>query len=178
MNRELLEKIYSQYAEELRLYLYSLCRDTAVAEDLMQDVFVKALMSLRDDHNNFRAWLYRVAHNICINYMKRNGREQLDSSGDHITESIRRNKENDDREYKDDPLQKLLRREKQRNLFRAMDRLPGLQREVLVLMYFTGMRTAEVSEVLAINPQNVRVAAHRGRKELAKILEKEGYHEL
>ena len=59
-----------------------------------------------------------------------------------------------------------------------MDRLPGLQREVLVLMYFTGMRTAEISEVLAIKPQNVRVIAHRGRKELAKILEKEGYHEL
>ena len=178
MNRDLLEKIYTLYAEELRLYLYSLCRDAAVAEDLMQDVFVKALMSLRDDHTNFRAWLYRVAHNICINYMKRNGREQPDSGGDHITESIRRNKENNDREYKDDPLQKLLRREKQRNLFRAMDRLPGLQKEVLVLMYFTGMRTAEISEVLAIKPQNVRVIAHRGRKELAKILEKEGYHEL
>ena len=44
MNRDLLEKIYTLYAEELRLYLYSLCRDAAVAEDLMQDVFVKALM--------------------------------------------------------------------------------------------------------------------------------------
>lgn len=43
------------------------------AEDLMQEVFVKALLSLKDEHTNFRAWLYKVAHNLCINEMKKSG---------------------------------------------------------------------------------------------------------
>lgn len=73
MNHDLLERIYEAYANEIRLYLYSLCGSMPQAEDLMQEVFVKALLSLKDEHTNFRAWLYKVAHNLCINEMKKSG---------------------------------------------------------------------------------------------------------
>ena len=74
MNRDLLEKIYTLYAEELRLYLYSLCRDTAVAEDLMQDVFVNALMSLSDsDEASYKREDVATKHFISmLNYMSDN----------------------------------------------------------------------------------------------------------
>ena len=74
MNRDLLEKIYTLYAEELRLYLYSLCRDAAVAEDLMQDVFVKALMSLSDsDEASYKREDVATKHFISmLNYMSDN----------------------------------------------------------------------------------------------------------
>ncbi|MEA4892494.1 MAG: RNA polymerase sigma factor [Peptococcaceae bacterium] len=73
MERDLLKNLYCRYARELYLYLYSLCRSHAMAEDLLQEVFLKALLSLSESHGNMRAWLYLVARNLCLNQMKRPG---------------------------------------------------------------------------------------------------------
>lgn len=41
----------------------------------MQDVFLKALLSLSDSHTNIRAWLYKVARNTCLNELRKRNRE-------------------------------------------------------------------------------------------------------
>ena len=47
MDSEMLRQFYGRYATEIYLYLYSLCKSRELAEDLMQDVFLKALLSFR-----------------------------------------------------------------------------------------------------------------------------------
>lgn len=173
MNQNLLEEIYRKYAQEVYLYLYSLCRNTAIAEDLMQEVFTKALLTLSDQHPNFKAWLYRVAHNICINTLRKNSR--ICENPDDGTNSQRRQTQ---AEQSGDILDKILRHEKIKLLYESMNKLPTPQKEVLYMMYFAQLKTAEIAKTLNLTPENVRVIAHRGRKTLGKILEKEGYHEL
>ena len=52
MEQELLSQLYRLYSREIYLYLYSFCKNKELAEDLMQDTFLKALLSLRNRLNN------------------------------------------------------------------------------------------------------------------------------
>ena len=70
MDRDILRQFYRRYSREIYLYLYSLCKSRETAEDLMQEVFLKALLSLPDQNENLRAWLYKVARNSCFNELR------------------------------------------------------------------------------------------------------------
>ena len=52
MDNEILLKLYSLYQKELYLYLYSFCGDRHLAEDLLHETFLKALLALPDGHTN------------------------------------------------------------------------------------------------------------------------------
>ena len=77
MEKHLLYKLYSTYYTELFLYLYSLCHDHELAEDMAQEAFLKAILSLPDDHSNVRAWLYMVGRNLLLNALARQNRTDL-----------------------------------------------------------------------------------------------------
>lgn len=172
MDKQLIEQIYKNYAGEIRLYIYSLC-GSVQGEDLLHDVFIQAILALPADHPNFRAWLYQVARNTCINWMRRSqrGKELMDPKKLQTQEAAR--------EYiEPDVLEQILTKERYRDLYMAINRLPQIQREVLVLSYFGEMKSREISRILGITEENVRVIAYRGRRNLKKLLEQEGYHEL
>ena len=76
-DNQILLKLYSLYQKELYLYLYSLCGDRHLAEDLLHETFLKALLALPDGHGNMRAWLYMVARNLFYNQQKKKSREIL-----------------------------------------------------------------------------------------------------
>lgn len=170
MNRDLLQLIYSKYAKEIYLYLYSLCKNHSMSEDLMQDVFVKAIISLGNDHPNFRAWLYKVAHNLCINRLRKEQRIELyDEIPDkHTICDITR----------EDGLSDLLESEKNMTLYKYINMLPAMQREVIFMEYFSELNHTEIASALNIKPGNVRVIAHRARKELKNLLEGEKDYEF
>lgn len=71
VDNQILLKLYSLYQKELYLYLYSLCGDRHLAEDLLHETFLKALLALPDGHSNMRAWLYMVARNLFYNQQKK-----------------------------------------------------------------------------------------------------------
>lgn len=75
MDKALLEELYQRYGAELFRYLYAMCRDRLLAEDIMQDAFCRALISLPTSHVNARAWLYMVGRNLLLNEMKKRERE-------------------------------------------------------------------------------------------------------
>lgn len=68
MEKEMLQMFYQRYSREIYLYLYLLCKSHETAEDLMQEVFLKALLSFEE--GNLRAWLYKVARNTCFNHLR------------------------------------------------------------------------------------------------------------
>ena len=80
MDNRILSELYNAYAREIYLYLYSLCKDAQLAEDLMQESFCKAILALSSEHTNMRAWLYTVARNLCLNELKKRNRESYDNN--------------------------------------------------------------------------------------------------
>lgn len=162
MNNKLLEQLYKEYANELYLYLYSLCRNKQISEDLIQEVFLKAMFSLHDNHNNFRAWLYLVAKNLCFNKMKKEKRiVHYDEFSKFATE--------------DALLDKIIANDKKRLLYQGIMSLPERLRQVIVLQYFSELSQKEIASVMEINQGNVRVLVYRAKKELKNFLEGMGY---
>lgn len=160
MDNEILLKLYSLYQKGLYLYLYSLCGDRHLAEDLLHETFLKALLALPDGHTNMRAWLYMVARNLFYNQQKKKSREILMEEQEYLSE----------KKTDEDLLEKILEEENRRALYRAIRRLEIKKREIIQMQYFGGMSQKEIAAVLHITPENVRVLAYRAKKDLKKDL--------
>lgn len=164
MNKELLGRLYLMYQKEIRLYLYSLCRNAALTEDLLQETFLKALLSLPDDHTNMKAWLYLVARNLCFNYLKRENRmaslEDAPETDDEGTQAL---------------FEQIFVSERNRILYQALGRLDTRKREIIQMQYFGGLSQKEIAAILHMTPENVRVLAYRAKRELKSYLEVLGY---
>ena len=162
MDGALLNELYIRYYRELYLYIYSLCRREELAEDLVQETFLKALLSLSERHGNLRAWLYLVARNLTLNQLKKNGREisaeTVETAGTEAS-----------------PLDRLLTDERTRLLYEALSRLEPRKREVLQLQYFSGLSQREIGAILQLKAEHVRVLSYRGRREIRQWMEEHGY---
>lgn len=165
MENQILKQLYQKYQKEIYLYLLSLCKDFQLAEDLTQETFLKALLSLSDSHTNMRAWLYMVARNLYYNYRKK---ERNNVSLGELEGNLQDEKA-------EELLMRLLKNERARILYQAMQQLGEPKREILTLQYYGGMSQKEIAAFLRLTPENVRVLAHRGKRELREYMEAKGY---
>ena len=143
--------------------MYSMCRNSGQAEDMMQECFLRAILSLNDDHGNMRASLYRVARNLLTDQLRsrRNG-VSLDDLAETPSDAP-------------GPLALYLRTEKHRQLMEKLATLEPRRREVLSLQYFGGLSQKEIAALLHLSHENVRVLSLRARRELKQKLEEDGY---
>jgi len=162
MEQKLLTLVYEKYHRELYLYIYSLSRNHHIAEDLTQETFLKALLSLPEEHGNIRAWLYMVARNLFCNYREKASRNVS------LEEEMKRSDE------EKDLLANMIENERKLQLYQALKKLDMKKREILLLQYFGDLSQKEIAAVLHITPENVRVLAYRAKKELKKYMEQQG----
>lgn len=162
MEQKLLTLVYEKYHRELYLYIYSLSRNHHIAEDLTQETFLKALLSLPEEHGNIRAWLYMVARNLFFNYREKASRNVS------LEEEMKRSDE------EKDLLDNMIENERKLQLYQALKKLDMKKREILLLQYFGDLSQKEIAAVLHITPENVRVLAYRAKKELKKYMEQQG----
>lgn len=162
MEQKLLTLVYEKYHRELYLYIYSLSRNHHIAEDLTQETFLKALLSLPEEHGNIRAWLYMVARNLFFNYREKASRNVS------LEEEMERPVE------EKDLLANMIENERKLQLYQALKKLDMKKREILLLQYFGDLSQKEIAAVLHITLENVRVLAYRAKKELKKYMEQQG----
>lgn len=161
MEKQQLDVLYRTYSREIYCYLYSLCHNRSLSEDLMQETFLKALLSLSDSHTNVRAWLYMVARNLFFTQYRISQKKKAIPPDDCICEDIM--------------LDQLIAEERKQALYRGIQHLGRLQREVLTLYYFSDLSQKKISQILNLSPENVRVLASRARRELRHYMEVHGY---
>ena len=93
MEKDILEELYRKYYSGTLLYCTALCTDTALAEDIVADAFVKAYLSLPDDVPSFQYWLLRVCRNLWLDHLRKNkwntGSDALLWIADHLHNGIR-----------------------------------------------------------------------------------------
>ena len=132
------------------------------AEELAQDVFVKAFSKLPDFRGGakFSTWLYRIAYNTAISHTRKKKVEFL-STEDHIIEN-----------HSEDELMKDLfglSPDEQKSLINnAMASLPKTDSLIITLFYFHEKDLEEISEIIGMTQNNVKVKLHRIRKRLLK----------
>ncbi len=154
MEKEALEKLYRTMYRELFLYALFLCGNRHEAEDLVQEAFVKALLSYQT--GNFHAWMCTVMRNMFFNERRKRKKEFLDDGSVLNTVAV----------MDEDVLETLFKEERKQKLVREMMKLPQLMKEVLLESVYMHMDDADISHMHHISKENVRQIRSRAKKKL------------
>ena len=119
MHSDILAELYRQYYSSALLYVLSLCRDRALAEEIVHDAFAKAYLSLPDDVPSFPFWLMKVCRNLFYDHARR----QKFLTDAPVPEGTNLNS----------PETLLLQKEGAAALWRAIGKLDAADRELLAL---------------------------------------------
>lgn len=175
VEKNVLERLYRRYAKAVYLYLYSLCHDHALAEDLMQETFLKALGALELSETAVLPWLLMVARNMYFDVLRKDRRLILhDGNGEdqYCRDAAAEGTGRAGREG-NEILDKLIRKERNQLLYRTIQKLKSTEKEAVVLYYFTGLSQEEISRIMGVTYGNVRVILYRAKKNLKKLLDGE-----
>ena len=151
-----------------------LAGDREEAFDLAQEAFVKAWQGLPSfqGESSFATWIYRLATNVCIDYLrKQKRRRQVESEVSLDDEEVSWTEPAD---WSQDPHRQLERSEQGRALARGLEALPEQQRQILVLRELSGLSYQEIAGKLDLDLGTVKSRIARARMALRKILAEDG----
>ena len=138
--------------------------------DVLQEIFIKAYRNLNgfDTSLSFSSWIYRIAHNEAISfYRKKNVRPEghLVGDGDEVLSFISSSLESSDVSF-----DKTINA---KEVEEALSRLDEKYREPIILRFFEHKEYDEISDILQIPIGSVGTLLHRGKKQLADVLNKD-----
>jgi RNA polymerase sigma factor (sigma-70 family) len=161
-SEEAFRAIHDRYRQRMFAYTRQmLSRSSVDAEDAVQEIFVRAYSGLRSSNRELalRAWLYRIAHNRCIDELRR--------PQSAITETIPATVPNSG----SDPVARLEQRDALQRLIADVQRLPDQQRSALLMRELAGMAYADVAGALGVSVPAVKSLLVRARVGLAQASE-------
>jgi RNA polymerase sigma-70 factor (ECF subfamily) len=156
--------LVERYEEKLARYARRFLLEHFDAQDIIQEVFLKAYVNLQsfDPARRFSPWIYRIAHNEFINALKKKSREAISLfDPDTIFPTLIA------REQAEDPY---LRKETKAMIEKGLAELSPKYREPVILYYFEEMDYREIADVLHIPVATVGVRLKRARDMLRKTL--------
>jgi RNA polymerase sigma-70 factor (ECF subfamily) len=164
-------EIYDQHYAKVRKFILFLVRDAWVADDLIQETFLriqKNLDSLRDP-SKMSSWIFRIAYNLCQDHFRRSKISQKEERID-LQEMAT---------FEEDLIQKELEQRQMGQCVQNQIRLlPESLRTVLVFSDIMDFSHQEIADTLGITIENVKVRLHRARKKLKPILEEKCNFEM
>lgn len=170
-NVQLFGVLVERYEAKLQRYARRFLFGYEDAEDIVQDVFLKAYSNLQsfDTSLKFSPWIYRIAHNEFINAIRKKGREPLSFFDPDTLFPHPIAKEKADDQVKDNELRMMLDA--------CLDKLDPKYREPLVLYFYEDQDYNAISEILHIPVSTVGVRLNRGKQHLQKIYSSLNPHE-
>lgn len=164
-----LGELFERHQRRLFNFFLRLTRERSVAEDLVQEVFVRMLkyrQTFRSEAE-FTPWMFKLARNAATDLWRARPKElQHDPEAPEPAAKL---------EHPDDTM---VEDEHRRRLARALDALSPEKRELLLLARFSEMRYDEIGELLGVTVGAVKVRVHRAMKELKAAFEKLGGGDL
>lgn len=167
-DKSLFGELVDRYQAKLTRYITRLgVRDPDDQVDVLQDIFLKTYRNLNgfDTSLQFSSWIYRIAHNESISwYRKKNVRPEghLIAEGEEVLSFL---------SSKEEPVD--VRFDKEINAGEVNDALLKIDskyREVIILRFFEHKEYDEISDILQIPVGSVGTLLHRGKKQLAAVL--------
>ena len=162
-NRDAYAALVNRHQALLYRHTRGMGLDHDTGLDLVQDAFVKAYTRLEECHDpeHFRAWVFRIVRNLCLDHVKSVRRLTIPMSQVDDIEEI------PDREHGTD---------KDRTLREALLRLPPALREAFLLKHDAGYTYEEVAQITNASPSAVKMRVHRARESLRSFLVEQGIY--
>ncbi|HSJ57195.1 MAG TPA: sigma-70 family RNA polymerase sigma factor [Anaerolineae bacterium] len=164
-------RLVDAYSERIINYLARMTGNRYEAEDLAQETFIRAFCALGTykPEYKFSTWLFRIAHNQCINYLKK--RSRLVHVDDY------RNQDDEpawvlaDERPDCDPMYAAAQREVQAAVQTAIGELAPVYRTVVILRHVHGLSYQEIAKVVDVPIGTVKSRLGRARSQLADRLD-------
>lgn len=131
-------------------YILSIVKNRDVADDLFQETFVKAIMTIKQgryaESGKFSAWISRIAHNLIIDYYRQEKAENVVSSDDENIDILNR-KDLCEHNIEDAMVSSQIHCD----IRKIIDALPDNQREVLMMRFYRDMSFKEIAEATKVS---------------------------
>mgnify|MGYP000509659332 CR=1 FL=1 len=163
-NEKAFEELLKRHRQKIYTSIYLFVKDTALAEDIFQEVFIKIIDTLRQGKYNhegkFVQWAMRISYNMCVDYFRRNKRRPKVSPTEtfdifDVLPVVEDNAE-----------QTMIRSQTHDKIRRLVDMLPPEQREVVILRHYADMSFKEIAQLTRVS---INTALGRMRYALINI---------
>ncbi len=143
------EKLVQRHKSRIYTTIYLIVKDQYVAEDLMQDTFIKAVDTIKSGRYNeegkFLPWIIRIAHNLAIDYFRRDKRypNVVFEDGSNVFNTL---------DFSEDSVESIqIRQETHEQLREMIQRLPDVQRQVLIMRHYEDMSFQEIADATGVS---------------------------
>ena len=161
-----LVEIIDEYHEGMSLYLNSIVNNMCLADDIVQETFVKLAIKKPPFRGkcSFKTWLFTIARNCAVDHLRKDQKISDLSLDEYLVISDVTDTE---KEY--------FKEEQKKELYRAMKRLNPEYYQVLYLMYFEDLDTSDIARIMHKAKRQVSDLIFRARKSLRSELERKGF---
>ena len=157
-------EIYDQYVEKIYAYIYHRVGQAELAEDLTGQVFMRMLEAIRSGQawrTSFSGWLYRIAHNLVIDYYRRRGRTTFVDIDEVAPIST----------TEGEPSKSVQASMDRENLRAALNQLTEEQAQVITLRFLEDLSIAEVATIMDKNEGAIKALQYRAVLALRRIMQ-------
>ncbi len=170
-DKEAFRELYEKYSKSLTVFVYGMVQNMADAEELMMDTFAilasgTARYKPRDD-SSFKTWMYTIAGNQARMRLRRH-KPTVELNEEFIPGELPEIAQEGPEELK-------LADERNKALYRALDKIAPNYRQALYLMYFEDMKPAEIAGVMRKTVRQIYDLTARGKAALKEELSRMGY---
>ena len=156
MDNDIFIHIYSKYYKNMLMYAYSLCRNWSVAEELVQNTFLKAFLVPDIENYNIKCWMIKVMRNEYIDMVRKNRRIVY--------------MEDKELSSKDDILSNIVIKDRFKYVSDEIRRLPYKYRKVMEMSVYMNMTDSKIASLMGTTEENIRQIRFRARKKLKERL--------
>ena len=146
--------LYEKYIDQIYNYIYYRTSNSKDAEDLCSRVFIRALNHIEryeDRGYPFSAWLYRIAHNLVINWYRDHEKAEVISLTDQYPPPTM-----------DGSIEERIEKEDDREaLLRVLSNLPEDRKELLILKHVEGLTNFEIGQIMDRTEGAIKALYHR-----------------
>ncbi|MCX7803632.1 MAG: sigma-70 family RNA polymerase sigma factor [Planctomycetota bacterium] len=174
---EAFDVLYARYSGPVMSFIRRMIGDHSRSEVLTQEAFLRIFREAGNYRypRSFSTWFYTIVRNLCKNdlrYMSRHPTISLEAS---VSESGRGSDDSPKigdslKARTSEPLDNILSEERERRLLNALNDLPELEREILILHRFQGLKYREISEIVGVPVGTVRSRLHMAIERLRRAV--------
>lgn len=159
------DDIFSKYYKPIYYFIYKMVHNTDTAEDITQETFVKVYKGLSKVEDNIKLspWIYRIAHNACIDYIRKH------KASFELIDNVNYEEDIQDRRSSDDPEANYLNAELRNKINMTMMKLNSRYKTVLILRDYNDLAYKDIGQILGLTEAAVKSLIHRARLEFQKI---------